>query len=151
MTSRSMEATLNSYSPAVLSLFRVVIGFLFAIHGSAGLWGWPISLGPTVPVGSWPVWWASLIELITGVLVMIGLFTRAAAFLASGTMAVAYFWQHQPRGLWPHQNHGELAVLFCFSFFLLVFTGGGAYALDARRRGVAVRRTPARRRFAWGR
>jgi putative oxidoreductase len=62
-------------------------------------------------------------------------------------MAVAYFSQHQPHALWPHQNHGELAVLYCFSFFLLVFFGGGPYALDARRRG-AVGVTRARRRFA---
>ena len=134
MTSKSSQARLNSYSPAVLSLFRIVFGFLFAVHGSAALWGWPIELGAKPPLGEWPSWWAALIELVTGVLVMVGLFTREAAFLASGTMAVAYFWQHQPEALWPHQNKGELAVLYCFAFFLLVFTGGGAFSLDAGRR-----------------
>jgi putative oxidoreductase len=135
MTSPSTEARLNAYSPTVLSLFRVVIGFMFAVHGTIILFAWPIDIGGgAVPVGSWPVWWSGLIELVTGLLVMVGLFTRLAAFIASGEMAVAYFWQHQHLGLWPHENHGELAVLYCFSFFLLVFTGGGAYALDTRRR-----------------
>jgi putative oxidoreductase len=134
MISRSTEARLTSYSPAVLSLFRVVIGFMFAIHGTIILFAWPVDVMGKVPAGSWPVWWSGLIELVTGVLVMIGLFTRVAAFFASGEMAVAYFWQHQPHGLWPHANQGELAVLFCFAFFLLVFTGGGSIALDAMRR-----------------
>ena len=139
MTTRSAEARLNTYSPAVLSLFRAVFGFLFAIHGTIILFAWPIGTGPTetgpaLPVGSWPGWWAGLIELITGLLVMVGLFTRLAAFVASGQMAVAYFWQHQPHALWPQQNYGELAVLYCFAFFLLVFTGGGVYAMDTRRR-----------------
>jgi putative oxidoreductase len=134
MTTRSTEARLNTYSPAVLSLFRVVFGFMFAIHGTIILFAWPVDLMGKVPAGSWPAWWSGLIELVTGVLVMIGLFTRLAALFASGEMAVAYFWRHQPSGLWPHANKGELAVLFCFAFFLLVFTGPGAYALDARRR-----------------
>jgi putative oxidoreductase len=148
-----MEATLNSYSPAVLSLFRAVIGFLFAIHGSSTLFAWPIGTGhagtdPAAPFAPWPGWWSGLIELVTGLLVMVGLFTRPAAFLASGTMAAAYFWIHEPHGLLPIKNGGELAVLYCFSFFLLVFTGEGAYALDARRPAGAVGATTARRRFA---
>jgi putative oxidoreductase len=134
MTSRSTQARLNSYSPTVLSLFRVVIGFLFAIHGTMTLFAWPVAMGSAVPVGLWPAWWSGLIELVTGLLVMVGLFTRLAAFIASGEMAVAYFWQHQPHALWPHANHGELAVLYCFAFFLLVFTGGGSFSLDAGRR-----------------
>ena len=137
MTTRNLDARLSSYSPTVLSIFRIVVGFLFAINGSSKLFGWPLDIAQ--PAGSWPAWWAGLIELVTGLLVLIGLFTRPAAFIASGEMAVAYFWQHQPNGLWPLDdrvggNGGELAVLFCFAFFLLVFIGGGAYALDARRR-----------------
>jgi putative oxidoreductase len=156
MTSRNLETTLNSYSPAVLSLFRVVIGFLFAIHGAVTLFAWPMGtgsdgMGPAAPVGAWPGWWSGLIELVTGLLVMVGLFTRAAAFLASGTMAVAFFWIHLPHGLMPIKNGGEPAVMFCFSFFLLVFTGGGSYALDAARRGTGVGRATGRRRFALGR
>jgi putative oxidoreductase len=99
-----------------------------------------------MPVGDWPGWWAGLIETVTGLLVMVGLFTRPAAFLASGTMAVAYFWIHQPQALWPIDpaNRGELAVLYCFSFFLLVFLGPGAYAIDTRRRQLGATATRGR-------
>jgi putative oxidoreductase len=76
-----------------------------------------------------------VIELVAGMLIMLGLSTRIAAFIASGTMAVAYFWQHQPLGLLPITNGGESAVLYCFGFLVLVFTGAGAYALDNRARG----------------
>jgi putative oxidoreductase len=76
--------------------------------------------------------------LVAGLLIGAGFFTRSAAFIASGEMAVAYFWIHQPRGLWPVAeppagNGGLLAILFCFGFFLLVFTGGGSFSVDALR------------------
>ena len=76
-----------------------------------------------------------MIELVVGVLVMIGLFTRLAALLGSGTMAFAYFTEHQPDGLWPIQNGGELATLYCFAFLVLAFAGGGAFAVQRRRAG----------------
>lgn len=95
-------------------------------------------LGSTVEFGSWPGWYAGVIELVAGLLIATGLFTRAVAFVASGEMAVAYFWMHQPYALWPiggppDGNGGTPAILFCFGFFLLVFTGGGIYSIDARR------------------
>jgi putative oxidoreductase len=130
-----LDTRLNTYSPAVLSLFRVVFGFLFAAIGSSKLFDWPLAFG--IPAGDWPVWYAGLIEVVTGLLIMFGLFTRVAAFVASGEMAVAYFWQHQPHALWPIApleaggNGGAEAILFCFAFLLLVFTGAGAYSLDA--------------------
>jgi putative oxidoreductase len=135
------EGRLTSFSPQVLSLFRIVFGLLYTAHATQKLFAWPVGLptasgamtGPAVPFGTWPYWWGGLIELVAGVLIMTGLVTRLAAFVASGEMAFAYFTQHQPRALWPIENGGELAVLFCFGFFLLVFTGGGAYALDAMR------------------
>jgi putative oxidoreductase len=140
----NLDARLNSYSPAVLSLFRVVFGFFFTMFGTSHVFNWPIAFG--IPTGSWPVWWAGIIELVTGVLITFGLFTRVAAFIASGHMAVTYFWQHQPKGLWPivgpqmGGNGGLTAILFCFAFFLLVFTGPGAYAVDTMRgRGRRVR------------
>ena len=113
----------------VLGVFRIVIGFLFALHGTAKLFGWPATKSGAVPFGSWPYWWAGVIELVVGVLVMVGLFTRAAAFLGSGTMAFAYFTEHQPDGPLPIQNGGELAALYCFALLLLAFAGGGAFAL----------------------
>jgi|SRR6185437_7558001 len=135
MTSRSIHARLSSYSPAAISVFRAVIGFLYLCQGLSALFRWPADVVGTVHVGDWPLWYAGVIELVAGLLILVGLFTRIAAFIASGEMAVAYFWHHQPHGLLPIQNKGELATMFCFAFLLLVFTGGGRYALDARRRG----------------
>jgi len=128
----SSVAKLDGATPVVLSLFRIVFGFLFTIHGTAILFRWP-ELTPPMPVSeSWSLgWWAGAIEFLTGVAILFGAGTRIAAFLASGTMAVAYFTQHQPTGLLPIQNNGELAALFCWSFFLLVFTGGGSVSIDA--------------------
>ncbi|EUA31059.1 doxX family protein [Mycobacterium xenopi 3993] len=90
--------------------------------------------GPTVPVGEWPFYYAGWIETVTAGLIIVGLLTRLAAFVACGEMAYAYFSQHFPHGFWPIVNQGELAVLYCFGFLLLVFVGAGAYALDTRRR-----------------
>ncbi|OBK28908.1 hypothetical protein A5634_19565 [Mycobacterium asiaticum] len=135
-----MTTTLNhrlaAFSPAVISLFRLVYGTLFAGFGSMILFGWPIAPGHHVDVLEWPGWYAGLIELVAGLLIAFGLCTRIAAFVASGQMAVAYFWMHQPHALWPigdppDGNGGTLAVLFCFAFFLLVFLGPGRYSMDA--------------------
>jgi len=122
-------ARLDRHSPTVLGIFRLVIGFLFALHGTAKLFGWPATKSGAVPFGTWPYWWAGVIELVVGLLVMVGLFTRIAAFLGSGTMAFAYFTAHQPDGLLPIQNGGELAAVYCFAFLLLVFSGSGALAV----------------------
>ena len=134
-----MHPRLARCSPAVLSLFRLVYGLLFAAYGSRSLFSWPVRSPVIVAFGSWPGWYAGLIEIIAGLLIAVGLFTRAAAFIASGQMAVAYFWIHQPKALWPVAdppagNGGSLAILFCFAFFLLVFLGGGGYSIDALRR-----------------
>ncbi|GGK27628.1 integral membrane protein [Pilimelia terevasa] len=110
------------------SLFRVVIGLLFAFHGAAKLFG--LFGSKTAQLGHWPGWWAGLIELVTGLLVLVGLFTRPAAILASGTMAYAYFVVHQPAALLPMQNRGETAALYCWIFLLIAAIGPGAYALD---------------------
>ncbi|MCX2932689.1 DoxX family protein [Mycobacterium sp. CVI_P3] len=133
---QKLDARLDAYSSPVLGLFRIVIGFLFAIHGTVKLFAWPIAQGGgPVPVGTWPYWWAGLIELVVGVLVMVGFFTRIAALIGSGQMAYAYFTEHQPKALWPIENGGEMAVMYCFSFFLIAFAGAGAFALQG-----AVRR-----------
>ncbi|BBZ27475.1 membrane protein [Mycolicibacterium madagascariense] len=131
-TNRNLDARLTSYAPAILSLYRVVFGLLFLCHGSALLFGWPS--GPAAPAGQWPSFYAGVLEFVTGVLITVGLFTRIAAFIASGVMAFAYFTVHLPKGFVPLINGGELSVLYCFGFFLLIFTGAGAFALDARRR-----------------
>jgi putative oxidoreductase len=135
---QNLNQRLDSYSPAVLSLFRFVYGLFFAGSGSIVLFDWPVRATYPAKFGAWPTWYAGVIELVTGLLIAAGLFTRAAAFIASGQMAVAYFWMHQPRTLWPigdapRGNGGTLAILFCFAFLLLVFTGAGSYSIDARR------------------
>lgn len=137
-----LEAKLSAVSPVILSVFRIVFGLLFTIHGTQKLFAWPVAAagGGAVPVGTWPFWFAGLIELVVGVLLLIGLVTRLAAFVGSGEMAFAYFTQHQPTALWPIENGGELAVLYCFGLLLLVFTGGGAYALDAMRQRTVRKR-----------
>lgn len=127
----SSVAKLDGATPVVLSLFRIVFGLLFTIHGTATLFRWP-DLASMPPVESWSLgWWAGAIEFLTGVAILFGAGTRIAAFIASGTMAFAYFTQHQPEGLLPIENNGELAALFCWGFLLLVFTGGGSLSIDA--------------------
>jgi putative oxidoreductase len=132
---RKLESTLTAATPQVLSLFRIVFGLLFTVHATQKLFAWPVAAagGSAVPMGTWPYWYAGVIELVVGLLLLVGLVTRLAAFVGSGEMAVAYFTQHQPKALWPIENGGEPAVLFCFGLLLLVFTGGGAWALDAMR------------------
>ncbi|MFG3556295.1 DoxX family protein [Micromonospora sp. NPDC047557] len=117
-----------------LSLFRIVTGLLFMLHGLSsifGLFGGNPMTGSAIPLGSWPGWWAALIQLICGALVLAGLFTRPAALLASGSMAYAYFVVHQPEDLLPLRNGGELSALFCWSFLLVAALGSGPWALDA--------------------
>jgi putative oxidoreductase len=136
-----LESHLAAALPYVLSLFRVVLGLLLTVHATQKLFAWPVGTatamgtlaGPAVPMGSWPFWWAGLIELVVGVLLIAGLVTRLAAFIGSGEMAFAYFMQHRPIAFWPIENGGELAVVMCFGFLLLVFAGGGALAVDALR------------------
>jgi putative oxidoreductase len=134
---QKLDARLTSYHSPVLGVFRIVIGFLFAIHGTVKLFAWPIDAGGgAVEVGTWPYWYAGVIELVVGVLVILGLgvITRIAALIGSGTMAYAYFTQHQPKALWPIDNGGELAILYCFAFLLIAFAGAGAFAIQGRRR-----------------
>ena len=128
-----VDTRLNSYSPAVLSLFRVVFGLMFLLFGTSHVFDWPIPFG--VPTGSWPVWYAGVIEVVTGVLITLGLFTRVTAFVLSGMMAVAYFMVHAPGGFLPLVNKGELAVLYCFVFLYMAIAGGGQWSLDYLLRG----------------
>ncbi|MFF1259002.1 DoxX family protein [Streptomyces sp. NPDC058321] len=127
-----MTGRLNSAQPYALGLFRIIVGLLFACHGAASLFGvlGGAMGGGTVPTGTWPGWYAAVIQLVGGTLVTLGLGTRAAAFIASGSMAYAYFKVHQPEALWPLQNGGEPSAMFCWAMLLLVFTGSGALGLD---------------------
>ncbi|MEM1306172.1 MAG: DoxX family protein [Pseudomonadota bacterium] len=114
----------------VLSVFRVMAGLLFMQHGTTKLLGIPQTPQTGVEITSLGGM-AGVIELVAGGLIVIGLFTRPAAFIASGTMAVAYFLAHANQNFYPILNGGELAALYCFAFLYLSFAGGGPIALDA--------------------
>jgi putative oxidoreductase len=136
-SSRMIPARLNDL---VTTLFRLVIGLLFAIHGAASLFG--IFGDEAEQVGMWPDWWAALIQFVGGLLVMAGFGTRLAAVICSGSMAYAYFVEHQPDGLLPLNNGGEKAALFCWSFLLIATLGPGRWSLDSAltRRRTTVQR-----------
>ncbi|MEU9984877.1 DoxX family protein [Streptomyces sp. NPDC050856] len=138
----TLSTRLDQGRPYALGLFRMVVGLLFLCHGAASLFGVLGGAvgGGTVPTGAWPGWYAAVIQLVGGALVLLGLGTRGAAFIASGSMAYAYFSAHQSQALFPLQNGGEPSVLFCWAFLLLVFTGPGAFALD----GLLASRAPRR-------
>jgi len=121
-------------APYALALLRIVSGLIFLEHGTQKFLGFPAGQsawsGLAFPN---PGAFAGVIELITGVLITIGLFTRPAAFVASGTMAVAYWVAHAPQNFFPVNNGGDAAILYCFVFLYLVFAGPGAWSVDALR------------------
>ena len=139
-----VSAFWSKWSPALLSVLRIVVAFLFMEHGAMKLFGYPGAGDHKVELMSL-FGFAGVLEFFGGALILLGLFTRPVAFILSGEMAFAYFTAHLPHGFWPINNHGEDAVMFCFAFLLLVFTGGGPYALESRRSGGARRRIRLRR------
>ena len=131
---------LDRYSPYVLAALRIVAALIFMEHGTQKLFGFPSEPEGGLPPAGSLFWFGALIELVGGTLILVGLFTRAAAFIASGEMAVAYWMFHAPANPWPVLNGGDAAILYCFVFLLLVFTGPGAWSLDG---AVRQRRAPA--------
>ncbi|MDB5523288.1 MAG: hypothetical protein JWM58_1051 [Rhizobium sp.] len=124
--------TLDAWSPRVLSIVRIVAGLIFLAHGSAKLLGFPASdLNPPMFSMGWN---AGVVELIAGALIALGLFTRPAAFIASGTMAFAYFLAHAPNSFFPVLNGGDAAILYCFLFLYIFFAGPGPWSIDAQRK-----------------
>jgi putative oxidoreductase len=123
---------LKPYAWQFLSVLRVMSGLLVLQHGTTKYLNFPVgpmsNASPMTMSGA-----AGLIELVCGALVVIGLFTRPAAFLLSGMTAVAYFWAHAPRGFFPILNAGELTVLYCFVFLYLATAGGGPWSVDRLR------------------
>ena len=121
---------LERFTEPCYALFRIVFGLLFACHGAQKVFG---ALGgekagaPLMIVGGW-------IELVGGILILVGLFAGLAAFISSGEMAVAYFMVHAKNGLWPIVNHGEPAVLYCFAFLYIAARGSGIWSIDQLRR-----------------
>ncbi|GHJ41771.1 DoxX family protein [Streptomyces sp. TS71-3] len=139
---------LDKHTPHVLGLFRIVVALLFVCHGISTLFGVLAAPhgGGAPAFGQWPGWWAALIQLVGGILVLAGFGTRTAAMVCSGSMAFAYFTEHQPHELLPIQNGGEPAVMFCWAFLLIMCLGPGSFALSSaveRLRGQAAVPAPA--------
>lgn len=127
-----MMAALASWQPVVRSVLRIVAGFMFSLHGMQKIFGWLGGMGGKGAVAAFPalVWWAGILELAGGLLLLLGLFSRPVAFILSGQMAVAYFMAHASRGFYPVTNGGELAALYSFLFLYLCFAGPGPISLD---------------------
>lgn len=121
---------LNPYAPTLRSVLRIVAGLIFLAHGTQKILGFPAS--DFNPPAFSMFWTAGIIELITGTLLILGLFTRPAAFVASGLMAAAYWMVHAPNSPFPVLNGGDAAILYCFVFLYLVFAGPGPWSVDAR-------------------
>jgi putative oxidoreductase len=125
-----LDSFLSRWTPRVLSVMRIVVALLFMQHGAQKLFGFLALPGAATPPLLSLMGVAGVLEFFGGLLVMLGLFTRPAAFILSGQMAVAYFMAHAPKGFWPIQNKGDLAVIWCFVFLYLAFAGGGEWSLD---------------------
>jgi putative oxidoreductase len=132
-----MENLLGPYRPQLLSVFRIMAGLLILQYGTAKNFGFPaVPAFANVSVGQWPTWYAGIIELFFGALLVIGLFSRVSAFILSGLMAFAYFIGHAPRGMFsPLANGGTLSILFCFAFLYLAAAGPGPWSAATAIRG----------------
>lgn len=129
---------LSRFQPQLLAVLRIIAALLFLEHALMKLFHFP---APQIPGPLPPLLVAAaIIELCTGVLILIGLFTRLAAFIASGEMAVAYFIGHFPKSFWPGINKGDAAILFCFIFLYIAAAGAGAWSVDTLRlRNASIR------------
>jgi putative oxidoreductase len=125
-----MNDALAAWAPRVLSILRIVTVLLLAQHFTSKFLQFPMALNP--PMFSL-YWWAGVIEIVFGTLLLIGLFSRFSAFMLSGHLAAVYFIAHASKGFYPLTNGGEAAVLFCFVFFYLIFAGPGPWSVDALR------------------
>ncbi len=129
-----MEQLLDTWRPRLLSIMRLVTGFLFMQHGGQKIFGFPAPQRSEFDLFSLSGVAGSL-ELFGGFLIVIGLFTRPTSFLLSGLMAFAYFIAHAPKGFWPILNGGELSALYCFVFLYLSTAGAGEWSIDQIRAG----------------
>jgi putative oxidoreductase len=122
----------TTWAPRMLSILRIMTALLFLEHGTQKLLGFPPSPNPGPALFSL-LGIQGIIELVGGLLLALGLFTRPVAFILSGDMAVAYFMAHAPQSFFPVLNRGDAAILYCFVFLYLVFAGPGPWSLDATR------------------
>jgi len=124
-----VAAFMQRFGGQTYALMRIVSGFLFIWHGTSKLFDFPKPSGAP----EWVVYGAGSIELIGGALIMIGLFTRSAAFIASGMAAVGYFMVHAKQGFLPIMNGGETIALYCFVFLYISAHGAGIWSVDGLR------------------
>jgi putative oxidoreductase len=133
--------SLDRFTPYALAALRIVAALIFMEHGTQKLFGWPAEPEGGLPPAGSLLWIGAWIELLGGALLLLGLYTRPVAFIASGEMAVAYWMFHAPANPYPALNGGDAAILYCFVFLLLVFAGPGVWSLDGvlskRRRVIA--------------
>jgi putative oxidoreductase len=131
-------AWLSRWQRQILGVLRIVTALLLLEHGTMKLFHFPAAMmpGPLPPL----LLAAAIIEVVAGLLVTVGLFTRLAAFILSGENAVAYFMVHFPKTFWPTLNQGEVAILFCFVFLYIAAAGPGAWSIDS----VRARKAPIR-------
>lgn len=135
------EENLGRYARYALAVLRIVAALIFMEHGTQKLFGFPAPPERGLPPAFSLFWIGAILEFGGGLLVLLGLFTRPVAFILSGEMAVAYWMVHAPRNLYPALNGGDAAILFCFVFLLLVFTGPGAFSIDGSRASSGPRRS----------
>ena len=126
-----MQKALSRFAPFLYAALRIISGLAFAQHGAQKLFG--LLGGQAVELAS-QRGLAGIIEFVGGIMIALGLFTAPVAFIASGEMAWAYFQSHAPRGFWPIQNGGELAVLYCFIFLYFAAAGSGKLSIDSIRK-----------------
>lgn len=131
-----MAQFMAGYTAQTYALLRIVTGFLFLAHGSQKLFSFPVAAMDGIP--AFITYGAGGIEFIAGALIMIGLLTRWAAFVASGTMAAAYWMAHGMNALFPIANGGELAILFCFAFLYIAANGSGTWSVDELRKAASA-------------
>jgi putative oxidoreductase len=124
---------LARYQPQLLGILRIVTALIFLAHGVIKMFGFPEGAQPGAQDPFTFFWIAGLIEVVAGGLILVGLFTRPAAFIASGEMAVAYWMVHAPQSPFPAVNNGDAAILYCFIFLYLVAAGPGAFSVDGMR------------------
>jgi putative oxidoreductase len=129
---KELDATLAEWQPRMLSVLRIMTGLLVLQHGLVKHFSFPMAFPSAIEPFS-RLWFAGAIEVVGGILLVLGLYTRWAAFVCSGLMAFAYFLGHFPRGFFPIQNAGNLAVLYCFVLFYIFFAGPGPWSVDALR------------------
>ena len=125
--------TLDRYAPYALAALRIVAALIFMAHGTQKLFGFPAPPQSGLPATFSLLWIGAVLELGGGILILVGLLTRPVAFILAGEMAVAYWMFHAPRSIYPVLNGGDAAILYCFVFLLLVFTGPGAWSFDGAR------------------